>query len=127
MLTKALALEAGIEHRRDMRRKAKKGAFVLFGNRKHRIGMLLDISKRGLAFQYVTESGKVPALSVITIYTDRDSSLSLEALPCRIVYDNEVIPTVNNLCIRRCGIEFTKLSRYQSAHLKRLLLDYTMH
>jgi hypothetical protein len=120
-------LKSSIELRADTRLKAKKGTFVLFGDDRHRIGMLLNISQGGLAFQYVTESEEIPTLSAITVYADGNSSLWLEALPCKIVHDREVIPAVNNVSIRHCGVQFRRLSQYQSARLQRLLSECTMH
>jgi hypothetical protein len=121
------ALKAGIEPRQNIRTKARKGTFVLFGNDGHNIGMLLDISKGGLAFQYVTEPKETLALTAITVYADGSSSFSLDTLPCRTVYDQEVIPTVNNICIRRCGVQFLRLSQYQAARLKSFLVSCAMH
>jgi hypothetical protein len=89
--------------------------------------MLKDISNGGLAFQYIAEAGTVAVLTEVILYKDEGFLFGLEALPCRIVYDWEVIPLVNDLCVRRCGVRFGELSRYQQIRLDSLMYEHAAH
>lgn len=117
-------------YRTYVRYKAKQGALVAFlipGLPPiARVRRLLDISRGGLAFQYLSsERQKYTSLQV-----DLSWFKSLEPvvsrLPCRIVHDiGENHDIVKCAQFRRCGLQFEALSKEQESQLDAFIQDYT--
>jgi hypothetical protein len=96
------------------------------------IGTLLDISKGGVAFQYVRGPGVKLAILKKTIKLDlfeTVSSHSVKGIECNVVYDAEV-PRQNNSSggyrLRRCGVKFAEHNWYQSSELDVFIKDFTV-
>jgi hypothetical protein len=95
------------------------------------IGTLVDISKGGVAFQYVQRPGvnlarlkdplKLDLFETVTSHGVRE-------IECKIVYDTEA-PRQNNSAggypLRRCGVKFGEQNWYQSFQLDMFIKDFT--
>jgi hypothetical protein len=96
------------------------------------IGKLVDISKGGVAFQYVQRSGDNLALlkkSLVLNLFETVTSHGVKGVECNVVYDTEV-PRQSDLSgnyrLRRCGVEFGEHNWYQSFQLDMFIKDFTV-
>jgi hypothetical protein len=95
------------------------------------IGKLGDISKGGVSFQYVQHPGIKLAILNKSLKLDlfeTVTSQGVKGIMCNVVYDTEV-PKQNissgGYRLRRCGVEFGRLSRDQSSELDLFIKDFT--
>lgn len=109
---------------RQVPRYALKGKFFLaFWPFLDRVGKLKDISSDGVGFEYplVGKQRQINEVLVV-IFSSRPKSRYLRGLACRVVYDIKIEPAAQKgVEIRRCGLQFTKLSYNQNSKLKDLL------
>lgn len=96
------------------------------------IGMLVDISMGGAAFQYVERPSMSLALlkSPLTLdLFETVTSHSVKEMKCNIVYDAEV-PDHNNSTdgyrLRRCAVAFGQHSWQQLRQLNMFIKDFTI-
>ncbi len=109
------------DHRRHHRCAIKGDVFI--GTRPifQIVGKLKDISEGGAGFEYIAGSGNFSSRTVeADIICGKHFRLS--RLPCRVAYDIPMDqPSSGDNRIRRCGLEFGRLS-YQQADLLGLIL-----
>ena len=92
----------------------------------HRLGIILDVSKGGLALRYIDGSqGQAGEAAVLEIIVGSDGFL-LEDVPVQVVADFE---TGNDfsfslLPVRRCSIEFGELTAEQRIKLEQFINSY---
>ncbi len=86
-----------------------------------KLGKLIDISKRGLAFHYMASQVPLNAPVQLDIFKG-DNSLYLSKVPAKVVYDRQE-ETIFCYEQRRCGIQFDDLSEEQRTWLN----DYIQH
>jgi hypothetical protein len=96
------------------------------------IGKLVDISRGGVAFQYVQRPGVNLALlkdSLKLNLFETVTSHGVKEIQCNVVYDAEV-PRQNDLSggypLRRCAVEFGEHNWYQSFQLEMFIKDFTV-
>lgn len=96
-------------------------AFAAFFNPSEdfvKMGEILDISEAGVGLRYVGINEQTGESSQLEIF-DSDEQLQVGKLPCRVVYDMELIDESQGLLkVRRCGVQFFKLSEEQMAALR---------
>jgi hypothetical protein len=96
------------------------------------IGKLVDISKGGVAFQYV----QGPGVSLATLQKplkvdlfETVTSQGVKGIECNVVYDTE-LPRQDNLFgkhrVRRCGVRFDQPNWYQALQLDTFMRDFTV-
>lgn len=116
------------EKRKTERFVVRNGAFVAFGNGLPKVGMLKDISKGGLSFEYLYDEKPVGNESRVDIWMTSKEFFLREA-PCSKVYeitpasdydDNQFSSTIMN----RCGLKFRPISADQSAKLSSFINTY---
>lgn len=120
--------------RKENRYAVKTGASVLFqksvafGLLKHRTvhsGAIIDISLTGIRAEYTTAtawSSDFDRMSIVTA----DNKISIHNIPCKIISDRKVRSLQNGTFVRRCGIEFGKLSDYHKLKLSYFIQKYTI-
>jgi hypothetical protein len=117
--------ETSIPNRRQFQRYAvTDSVFLAFRPRFDRLGMLKDISKGGVAFDYTVSDTPQPLEnSNIEVEVFSHKTFRLSRIPCRIVYDTRVKAGLSMVGFetRRCGLEFGQLSELQAAQLKVLM------
>ena len=108
------------EKRKHKRFKVKRGAFAVSAPDYNKLGQITDISKDGLAFQYIENGQQTKGLVEVEIFSTVDD-FYLKKLPIRTALDFEANKTVslNSMPIRQLNIQFGKLN-----HNQKLLLDY---
>ena len=109
-----------IERRKHKRFKVKGGAFAVSTPDYKNLGQIKDISKGGLAFQFIENSEQTKGSIEIEIFSTV-GDFYLKKLPVRTVLDFEVDNTVssNSMPMRQWSMQFGKLN-----HLQKLLLDF---
>ncbi|UCD88877.1 MAG: PilZ domain-containing protein [Desulfobacterales bacterium] len=108
------------EKRKHRRFKVKEGAFAVSSPFNDRLGRIKDVSKGGLAFQYVGNTESTQAFHEVEIFSARDG-FYLKKLPASTVVDVELDNQVSfaSLPTRQLRVQFGKLN-----HQQRLLLDH---
>jgi hypothetical protein len=114
-----------VERRKHTRFQVPKSAFVGFGPYDAKVGQIIDVSTGGLAFRYVgTEEPSNGELSIFV--TERDFYVS--HIPFRTISDFEIdgkTPSTS-VALRRSGVQFGKLTDYQTSQLEYFLHSLTL-
>ena len=114
------------EHRRHKRFQVPQGVFVGFGPHANKVGQIVDVSMGGLAYRYVgcEESSGGSHLDIFV--TDNDFYLG--AVPFKTVCDLQVVDraSASPMTMRRCGVQFRKLSNKQGAQLEYFIQQHTL-
>jgi hypothetical protein len=93
-----------------------------------RTGQILDISKGGLSFRYMSKGDKPKKFFQLRIYSSRDD-FSIENITVKTVYDltTPVVFTVTKATMRRRGVQFTDLSPSQYSQLEHFIQNDTQN
>jgi PilZ domain len=117
-----------IEQRKYVRFSVQHNTFAALGSEFEKVGKVNDISQKGLALSYLTESIKAGSerdFSKVDIFLS-GNGFHLHRVPCKIVYDIQDSKSNNNSIMkRRCGLHFGKLSKSQSELLELFLKNFT--
>jgi c-di-GMP-binding flagellar brake protein YcgR len=83
-----------------------------------KLGQIIDISEGGVGLRYVGINEQTGESSQLEIF-DSNEELQLGRIPCRVVYDMELTGESRGvLKVRRCGVQFQKLSEKQTTALR---------
>ncbi len=95
---------------------------VAFWNNSINLGKLKDISRGGLAFEYITDKEPKKENSQINIFFLSGNKFHLSNVPCKIIYDilirKENYQFNKLLMTRRCGVKFEELTTIQTKQLE---------
>jgi len=119
-----------IEQRKYIRVSVQDNAFAALRDGFEKIGKVNDISKKGLAFSYLTDGIKAGSdrdYSEVDIFLSWNS-FYLEKVPCKIVYDiqDPKSDKDHRIMTRRCGLHLGELIKSQSELLELFLKIYTI-
>ena len=93
-----------------------------------KLGKIKDISREGLAFQYIAHEEQKRDSSDIDIFLSGDR-FYLSRIPSEIIYDIKIVEEnhifVDAFETRRCGLLFGALTQNQAAQLEFFLENYT--
>jgi hypothetical protein len=116
------------EKRKFRRFLAQDMAFAVFRPHFTKLGKIKDISRGGMAFEYVTFEGPKEDAAEIDIFVS-GVRFHLPKMPVQTIYDSSVVndhytfsPFVER---RRCGVRFGDLTEEQVAQLKYFLETHT--
>lgn len=116
------------EKRKFRRFLAQDMAFAVFRPHFTKLGKIKDISRGGMAFEYVTFEGPKEDTAEMDIFIS-GVRFHLPRMPVQTVYDSSVVndhytfsPFVER---RRCGVQFGELNEEQAAQLKYFLETHT--
>ena len=119
-----------VERREHERLLLKDSSFAALGSNYARVGKIKNISRGGLAFEYIAgESGSRDS-SQVDIFMTGDV-FHMHHVPCRLVYEIDVrIPNVHDqyvkiLTTKRCGLAFAELSEADRAKLEFFIEAHT--
>jgi hypothetical protein len=114
------------EQRRYKRFQVPGGVVVGFGPRANKVGQVVDVSMGGLAYRYVGCEESCDASHLDIFATDNDFYMG--AVPFKTVSDFQVVdrPPPSPMSMRRCGVQFRKLSRKQNAKLEYFIQKHTV-
>lgn len=110
------------EKRRFRRFQAPRNAFALLRGPDGGLGQIIDISRGGLAFRYVS-NGRQPKRSFQLDVFLANNGFHLEKVPFRTVSDFEVSKQAlaNSVTMRRCGVQFDELDQDHTSRLEYFL------
>jgi hypothetical protein len=116
------------EKRKFERYLAQDLAFAVFRPSFTKLGKIKDISKGGLAFEYVTPEGQMEDSTEIDIFIS-GTRFHMARVPAKTMYDTKVVnqdyrfaPFVER---RRCGVQFGELTEEEAAQLGHFLETHT--
>ena len=114
------------EHRKHKRFQVPQGAFVGFGPHANKVGQIVDVSMGGLCYRYVGCGESSDGSHLDIFVTDNDFYLG--AVPFKTVCDLQVADRApaSPMTMRRCGVQFGKLTHKQSAHMEYLIQQHTL-
>ena len=115
-----------IERRKHKRFKVKGGAFAVSTTDCKNLGQIKDISKGGLAFQFI-ENGEPAKGSIEIEIFSTAGDFYLKKLPVKTVLDSEIDNTVSShsMPMRQWRMQFGKLNYFQELLLDFFLQKYT--
>ena len=124
-------MEITIERRKYKRYAPKLQSFAALRPEFKSVGRIKDISKGGLAFEYLAQDdGKnEPPRSEIDLFTSK-GDFYIEKIPCKIIYDNEIkqykgpLPKISRR--KRCAVQFSDLPKKKSVLLEFFLNNYVL-
>jgi len=103
-------------------------AFAVFRPHFTKLGKIKDISRSGMAFEYVTFEGAKADSGEIDLFVS-GARFHLARMPAQTVYDTGVVnnhysfsPFVER---RRCGVKFGELTEEQATQLRHFLETHT--
>jgi hypothetical protein len=115
------------ERRQFTRFIAVENAFAALRPHFSKLGTIKDISRGGLAFEYLaleTRGGDESALDIFLT----GNGFYLARIPCKVVYDTQVIKDEGKfqylIEIRRCGVQFGELTPDAADQLAVFLTNY---
>jgi c-di-GMP-binding flagellar brake protein YcgR len=106
---------------------AKELTFVKFGSEhEENIGQLLDISRSGISIHYFSTEEILQDFSDLSIFSS-DGDYNSGEIPIKTISDieREKSPS-GKQTLRRCGIQFEKLTPEQTAQLDYFRLNHTL-
>jgi len=113
------------EHRKHKRFQVPPGVFVGFGAYANKVGQIVDMSMGGLAYRYVGSEESSDGSHLDVFVTDNDFYMG--AVPFKTVYDFQVVARMpaSPMTMRRCGVQFRKLTGKQNAQLEYFIQQHT--
>ena len=122
---KALTTKNPPDRRKSKRYKVAAPAFVECSKDSVSTGQILDISKGGLSFRYMSKGDKPKKVFQLRIYSCRDN-FSIEDITVKTIYDltTPAAFTVTKTTMRRRGVQFTDLSPSQFSQLEHFIQNY---
>ena len=121
------------ELRKQNRFKLREGIIVAFQKprllnlgrpRIVKIASIIDINRRGLAFQYISHKMWPADFNKISILQTTDE-IEIDNVPYEVVSDFKASNFTKSKPIRKCGVKFGELTLNQTILLNHLLLGYT--
>ena len=116
------------ERRDSLRLRPKEKTFVALRPEFVKLGKLLDISKRGLCFQYISKGEPIEELPLLNIdMFNSNNGYYWPNIPCKLIYDEKIpkgMTFVMGLEYRRCGLQFDTLSKQQIDQLDFYLQEH---
>ena len=119
-----------IEHRRHHRFRGTDGALAAFsmpGSQAFvKLGEIIDINEKGLSLCYVSTSKQANIPPQLDIFGYRGPHIHISGIPCKIVYENELLPVDDSAVAKRCGVLFCDLTSTQRFQLEQFIKSYTL-
>ena len=115
-----------VERRGHKRFKAQEGASVVLRAHSIELGQIIDVSKSGLAFRYVS-SQQPSSGSFELVILSSEAGFYLDEIPFKIISDFETNDDPLSFSkTRRCGVQFGKLRRKQETQLEYFIKNHTI-
>ncbi|MBL7179654.1 MAG: hypothetical protein ABIK98_14450 [Pseudomonadota bacterium] len=117
----------GTRQRRFPRFRAKEGSYTAIDSNYSIIGLIKDINKCGLAFQYVANGKKLDGTLTIDIFCS-GKAFYLKNVPFKTISDFHVDckSPFSTIILRQCCGRFDDLTENQISQLDHFIQNYTM-
>jgi hypothetical protein len=120
--------EMEIERRQFPRFSVAENTFAALRPHFNKLGTIKDISRGGLAFEYIALEARGGDESAIDIFLT-GNGFYLSRIPCKVVYDTQMVKEEGAfqhlIEMRRCGIQFGELEPPMAEQLSFFLDHYT--
>ncbi|MGD9088885.1 MAG: PilZ domain-containing protein [Desulfobacterales bacterium] len=119
-----------IDQRTYIRRIPVGNVYTALGPDYEKVGKLIDLSRGGLAFEYISNENKETVLTRVNIFKVGEV-FNLHNLPCKVVYDTPIPPARDGIQSlkyshnRRCGIQFDMLPKEDRVQLAMFIESHT--
>ncbi len=119
-----------LNNRKFSRFLAQNDAFVAVGHSFARVGKVKNISRGGLAFEYVSDNSLEENASQLDVFLS-EHGFHLSDIPCKVVYD---IPVGNpyvyktfkqTFTTKCCGVQFVDIPKHKKSLLDFFLKNHT--
>ena len=121
----------GKERRKYRRFLFKDAVFAACDRFPFGIGTLVDISRTGVCFEYSYFSGEdwgpLDGFVKLDLFKHKPA-MNVVGIECRVRYDTAVLwedGVLSDYPLRRCGVQFGKLTRNQSSELDQFIKEFT--
>ena len=117
----------GTRKRKSPRFLVKEGSYAAIDAKYHIIGLVKDINKCGLAFQYVANEKKLTGMLTIDIFR-HSKEFYLKNVPFKTTSDFYVDSKspFSTIILRQCSGKFADLTDNQISQLDRFIQNYTI-
>lgn len=118
-----------VERRDHLRLPPQSNSFAALGSDYSRVGKIKNISRGGLAFEYIAGESDSRDSSQVDVFMTGDV-FHIYSVPCKLIYEIDIhIPQINNkyakiLTVRRCGLKFGDLTEDNLTQLELFLESY---
>ena len=112
------------EQRKFKRLLPRNLTFAIIWPHYNNLGKVKDISRGGLAYEYILYETKNKGSAEIDIFLS-DHNFYLPRIPSKIIYDTKKVENFQSVEMRRCGVQFGDLTEEQAANLDLLLKNHT--
>ena len=115
-----------VERRKHKRFRTPKGLFAVLKPGYSKVGSVVDMSTKGLAFRYVDRE-ELPNGTDMDIFMI-GNGFRLGKVPVKTIADVEVVQGTPyySITIRRCGVQFEELPPEQKCELESFIQNHTL-
>ena len=118
--------EGRIERRKHRRFVVEEGVYVLLKNNSSKLGQIRNISRGGLAFNYIVNGEKMHESFKVDIFIS-GRGFYLKDLPSKKISDFHIKNKLpfSTFAIRKVGIQFNELTQSQLSQLDNFMREHT--
>jgi len=114
-----------VERRRQRRFRLENDTFVVLRSNKTKVGSLKEMNMDGLSFHYVGREEPLMDAAELSIFSP-NNDFYLFTVPCKITSDLKLYKDhPSPITMRRCGVQFGKLTSQQVSQLEHFIHHYT--
>jgi hypothetical protein len=116
-----------VDRRKHKRFQTEKNTYALLRARGSKLGRVIDISKGGLAFRYVSVGQRLKGPLELDLLSHQ-YDYRIDKIPVKIITDLELAnkKAFKSTTLKRVGVQFGKLTREQKSKLEHFIKDYTL-
>ena len=120
-------IENTVEKRKHNRFKAQKNTYVALVNDSIKVGQIINISKRGLAFSYIAKGAQITGWHKMNIFLS-GHHFYLKEVPFKAIsdflIDNKTL--FSTVFMKQCGGQFGGLTPSQITQLEYFIANHTI-
>ena len=115
------------ERRKDERFQTGKNTYAVLRARGSKLGRVIDISKGGLAFRYVSVGDRLKGPLELDLLSHQ-YDYRIDKIPIKIITDLELAnkKAFKSTSLKRVGVQFGKLTREQKSKLEHYIRDHAV-
>ena len=116
-----------VERRKDVRFQTRKNTYAVLRARGSKLGRVIDISKGGLAFRYVSVGDRLKGPLELDLLSHQ-YDYRIDKIPVKIITDLELAnkKAFKSTTLKRVGVQFGKLTREQKSKIEHFIRDHAV-
>ncbi len=113
-----------VDRRKDRRFQTEKNTYAVLRARGSKLGRVIDISRGGLAFRYVSVGQRLKGPLELDLLSHQ-YDYRIDKIPVKIITDLELAnkKAFKSTTLKRVGVQFGKLTREQKSRLEHFIRD----